>query len=96
MTNSNSNYIYSDSPLRNLSGNLTGAHLYMEVNVPFGGGIQAVSIYANSAEAAGVYLRNYARYAEVGHWTIGTVDGCGFSVFEKGNYEYRKAVRELA
>lgn len=86
-------YIYSDSPLRNLGGNLVGAHLYMEVNVPFGGGIQPVNVYSNSASAAEAYLLNYARYVEVGHWTIATVDGCSFSVFEKGNYEYRKDVR---
>lgn len=91
----NDDYIYSESPLRNLSGNLIGAHLYMEVNVPFDGEIHADNVYANSAEAAGAYLRDYARYAEVGKWSIGVVDGCGFSVFEDGNYEFKKKVREF-
>lgn len=88
-------YIYSKSPLRNLSGNITGAHLYMEVNVPFGGGIQPENVYANSAEAAAAYLCDYAFYIEVGHWSINIADGgCSFSPFEYGNYEFERKVRE--
>ena len=91
----NDNYIYSRSPLHTLSGNVTGAHLYMEVNVPCGG-VQPFNIYANSAEAAAAYLCDYARYIGVGHWSINIVNGgCSFSPFEGGNYEFEKKVREF-
>lgn len=82
-------HVYSKTQMYDINGNVTGACLTMEVNVPCGG-IQRTNIYANSTKAAVIYLYDYARYVGVGHWYIGVAEGCNFSTVAAGNYEFYK------